>query len=710
MYGAPRQPLMTTHVPVEATSGANAPVAHGRSPGLVPLLPGFAVTAALAVLLVTRPELMGAPVTVLLIGAAALTIIAGVRLVLGPPTATTADRPDQSAEARLGAAMNQAWDVVITLDRAGIVRSSTDGVARLTEYPAVEMVGSPFTDHVDARDRKRIAWELSADATWSRSEPRVLEFRMLRRDFTPIDVEAILVDLGDDPLKGGAIISIRDVAERRLYESDLRRQAFHDPLTGLANRGHFFDRVEHAVERCLRSGTRISVLYLDLDGFKRINDSLGHAFGDRVLAVIGERMTWSVRGGDMVARLGGDEFAVLLEEQATPEIALAVAERIQESVATPINVDGHHVRVGVSIGIASSGTLGEADAAVAREPLAIGALADELVRNADVAMYESKHGGKERVATYEPAMRLATTLRLDTETALREAIDEHQFIVHYQPIVDLASGRIVSMEALARWRRPGMGLVSPAGFIAIAEETGLVRAMGAQLLRASCATAAAWAGIGSVDLAVNLSPRQIDDPLLVGIVERALVETGLDPRRLVFEITESLLLDEGALTIGRLDQLRAMGIRFAIDDFGTGYSSLSYLEQLPVDILKIDRSFVVGLAAAPRRTVLLRAVVAMAGAFGLTTVAEGVETAQQLALVRELGCDNVQGFFLAAPTGADQAVELLGQDAASGGVFAGLLAARPALVDRPATGRGSGAVHASARGGGGARAAARRPR
>jgi len=709
---------MTTQVPAEATTRVRARKADGRAHRLVPLLPGIAVTSAIAVLLVTRSELIGAPVTVLLIGAAALTIVAGVRLFLGPSAARSADRADQSAEARLGAAMDQAWDVVITLDRAGTVRTSSDGVARLTEYPAAEMVGSPFTDHVDARDRKRIAWELSADATWPRSDPRVLEFRMLRRDFTPIDVEAILVDLGDDPLKGGTIISIRDVAERRLYESDLRRQAFHDQLTGLANRGHFFDRVEHAVERCLRSGSRISVLYLDLDGFKRINDSLGHAFGDRVLAVIGERLTWSVRGGDMVARLGGDEFAVLLEEQATPEIALAVAERIQESVATPISVDGHHVRVGVSIGIASSGTLGEVDTAVARETLAIGALADELVRNADVAMYESKHGGKERVATYEPAMRLATTLRLDTETALREAVDEHQFIVHYQPIVDLASGRIVSMEALARWRRPGMGLVSPAGFIAIAEETGLVRAMGAQLLRASCATAAAWAGIGSVDLAVNLSPRQIDDPLLVGIVERALVESGLDPRRLVFEITESLLLDEGALTIGRLDQLRAMGIRFAIDDFGTGYSSLSYLEQLPVDILKIDRSFVIGLAAATRRTVLLRAVVAMAGAFGLTTVAECVETAQQLALVRELGCDNVQGFFLAAPTGADQAMELLGQDAASGGAFAGLVATRPDLVGRPAAvgrpatvGRGGGgAGHISARGGGGARAAARRPR
>lgn len=665
------------------------------SHGLVPLLPGVAVTAALAALLTTRGELLDAPVTVLLIGATALTVVAGVRRVLGPNDAAIAERALRAAEARLRAALDQGSDVVVTVDRAGIVRTATAGLARLTDYAAAETIGSPFTDRVDAADRKRIAWDLGADARWRRSEPRVLEFRMLRRDFTPVHVEATLVDLGDDPATGGTIITLRDVAERRLYETDLRRQAFHDQLTGLANRGHFFDRVEHALERCLRNGDRISVLYMDLDGFKRINDSLGHAFGDRVLAVVGERLSWSVRGGDMAARLGGDEFAVLLEEQATPQAALAIAERIQSAVATPIGVDGRQVRVGVSIGIASSETLGEAGATVTLEPLASGVLADELVRNADVAMYEAKHGGKDRVAAYEPAMRQATVLRLDTETALREAVDERQFVVHYQPIVDLTSGRIVAMEALARWRRPGVGLVSPSSFIAIAEETGLVRAMGAQLLRTSCETAAGWSGTGPFDLTVNLSPRQIQDPLLVGIVERALIESGLDPRRLVFEITESLLLDDGALTIGRLDQLRAMGIRLAIDDFGTGYSSLSYLEQLPVDILKIDRAFVVGLATAPRRAALLRAIVAMAGAFGLTTVAEGVETARQLALVRQLGCDSAQGFFLAGPTGAEQATALLAQDAASGGSFADLLHAIPT---------------SAARGDGGGRVASRRPR
>ena len=659
-----------------------------RRTGLMPLLPGVAVMVAILALFALDGSQIDPPVMALLIGAAAVTVVAGVRIALRPDPAASG-RALRSAHAGLRAALAVGSDAIVTVDRAGLVREASAGLSRMIDYAAAQTVGAPFAERVDPADRRRLAWDLGMGAPWRGSELRVVEFRMLRRDFTSIDVEATLVDLGDDPVAGGTMITLRDVAERRLQETDLRRQTFRDQLTGLPNRGHFFDRVEYALERCLQTGDAIAVLYLDLDGFKHVNDSLGHAFGDRVLAVVGERLSWSLRGGDMVARLGGDEFAVLLEDATAPATAHAVAERIQASIATPISVDGRQVRVGASVGVASSDTLGRSDAAVAREPLAVAALADELVRNADVAMYEAKQSGRGGIATYEAAMRLATVLRLDTETALREAVDEHQFVVHYQPIVDLATGRVVAMEALARWRRPGVGLVAPSSFISIAEDTGLVRAMGAQLLRASCQAAATWPCSGSFDLTVNLSPRQIQDPLLVGIVERALVESGLDPRRLVFEITESLLLDDGALTLGRLDQIRAMGIRFAIDDFGTGYSSLSYLEQLPVEILKIDRAFVVDLATNPRRAALLRAIVAMASAFGLTTVAEGVETAQQLALVRDLGCDTAQGFLLASPTGAAEAAALLARDASDAGAFAGLLRSIPAQPSRGGAGRGA---------------------
>jgi predicted signal transduction protein with EAL and GGDEF domain len=376
-----------------------------------------------------------------------------------------------------------------------------------------------------------------------------------------------------------------------------------------------------------------------------------------------------VRGEDLVARLGGDEFAVLLDDPGQSASVGLVAERIRSSIATPITASGKQLRVGVSIGIATSGTLDFPDASLGRGPLGLAQLADELVRNADVAMYESKHDGRDAVAMYEPSMRLASALRLDTETALREAVEERQFVVHYQPIVDLADGRVVAMEALARWSRPGVGLVAPSGFIPVAEQTGLVRAMGVQLLRSACEAASGWTSGAPVDLAVNLSPRQLQDPLLVGMVELALRDSGLDPARLVFELTESHILDDGVETLDRLARLRALGIRLAIDDFGTGYSSLGYLEHLPVDILKIDRTFIVDLPTSPRRAALVRAIIAMSGALGLTTIAEGVETADQLRILRALGCDQAQGFHLSGPVDAREGATLLARDVDRDGLY-----------------------------------------
>jgi len=287
-----------------------------------------------------------------------------------------------------------------------------------------------------------------------------------------------------------------------------------------------------------------------------------------------------------------------------------------------------------------------------------------------VAMYEAKQRGKGRVSIYEPAMRIAAVTRLDLEQALREAVERDEFRAHFQPIVNLTTGAVVAMEALARWDRPGVGLVGPGTFIAVAEETGLIRPIGASVIRSAFDQAARWAGGRTpVDLCVNLSARQLLDPLVLEAVEEALRHSGLDAHRVVFEITESSLIEEGQATLDQLARLRAIGIRLAIDDFGTGYSSLSYLEHLPVDILKIDRAFVVDLPTAPKRAALVRAIIAMSGALGLTTIAEGVETAEQLRIVRALGCDQAQGFHLAGPLDAAEGGALLARDAQRDGLF-----------------------------------------
>ncbi len=640
-------------------------------------LPVAAAGVAFAAILVSEAEHL-APATVALVGCGvALVLIAGLRQAVAVRDSRDARRSAAlvASQARLRSVVENASDAIVTVGPSGRIASSTPSLARITGWTPEESVGVAFLDRVHSDDRQRVA-RIMEGRRPGRSEPSVFEFRLLRPDDEWVDVEAALVDLRDDPSVCANVLTIRDIGERKVFESGLRRQAFQDPLTGLPNRSHFVDRIEQAFARTARIAEPIQILYLDLDGFKRINDSLGHDAGDRVLRVVAERLTWAVRVGDTPARLGGDEFAVLLEDGASVEVARAVAERIQSMVSAPIEVEGRQVRVGASVGIASpatisGGTLDEESWVGARTRVA-----DELIRNADVAMYEAKQRGKGRVSIYEPAMRLAAMTRLDLEQALREAVEREEFRVHFQPIVDLASGGVVAMEALARWDRPGMGLVGPATFIAVAEETGLIRPIGASVIRAAFAEAARWAGgRTAVDLCVNLSARQLLDPLVLEGVEDALRSSGLDARRVVFEITESSLIEEGQATLDQLARLRAIGIRLAIDDFGTGYSSLGYLEQLPVDILKIDRAFIVDLPTSPKRATLLRAIVGMASALHLTTIAEGIETDEQLHAVRAIGCDLAQGYLISRPVEPHEAAVLVDAAAADPGLFRGLLRA-----------------------------------
>lgn len=426
-------------------------------------------------------------------------------------------------------------------------------------------------------------------------------------------------------------------ATLREREAELRHQAFHDPLTGLANRALFLQEVE----RALANHEQVAVFYLDLDGFKMVNDSLGHEAGDHLLTLAASRFQASLPSESEVARLGGDEFAIKIEapDEAT---AVAAAERIIESLGRPFQIGGKDLFVRTSLGIAFStgGTTGAA----------------ELLRNADIAMYAAKGVGHGRYVLYEPTMHGAALGRLELEADLSRAIDNEEFVLYYQPLVDLQTERVVGVEALLRWRHPKRGLILPDTFVPIAEESGLIEQIGRWVLLEACAQTRRWHDryphLQPLTVSVNLSGKQIQHPGLLDEVAQALATTGLDPSFLVIEITEGVLMRNRRATTKVLEQLKGLGIRLAVDDFGTGYSSLSYLHQFPVDIVKIDRSFVQNLSKGPKHKALARCITDLTAALELQTVAEGIEEAWQVKELRQLNYQMGQGFFFARPVAA----------------------------------------------------------
>jgi diguanylate cyclase (GGDEF)-like protein/PAS domain S-box-containing protein len=444
----------------------------------------------------------------------------------------------------------------------------------------------------------------------------------------------------------GRVWSFRDVTEQKRLEQELAHQAFHDSLTGLANQALFRDRVEHALARSARQGTRTAVLFLDLDNFKRVNDSLGHTAGDDLLASVAERLRACVSLSDTAARLGGDEFAVLLEDLDDEAEATDIAERVTDALRQPFGrgVD-REVFVSASVGVAFPSP---------------GATTDQLLSEADLAMYTAKRRGKGRAETYRADMHEDIADRLELEADLRRALERKELVPHFQPIVSLPSERITGVEALVRWSHPVRGDLPPDSFIPLAEETGLVVELGRQMLLDSCLQAAAWGGRLSVS--VNVSPRQLADDSLLGDVRDALTASGLDPASLVLEITETAMMQDADTTIERLAALKALGVRLAIDDFGTGYSSLSYLQRFPVDLLKIDRSFVETLASSDGGAddgSLAATIVSLARTLRLAAVAEGVETSAQADALAELGCELAQGYLFAKPADAATITALL---------------------------------------------------
>jgi diguanylate cyclase (GGDEF)-like protein/PAS domain S-box-containing protein len=508
-----------------------------------------------------------------------------------------------------------------------------------------ELIGRSLMEFVHP-DSQALVRERLRRLQEERSPSPLLEQKLVRVDGSPLDTEMAAMPLlyHDQP---AVQVVIRDITERKQAEAQIRSLAYHDTLTGLPNRLLFNDRLAVALAQAQRQQNKVGVLFIDLDRFKLINDSLGHGFGDRLLQTVARRIEGGIREADTLARLGGDEFILLLPGLGDVDDAACVAEKVLEALRQPFELDGGELYITTSIGV----SLYPDD----------GADVEELVKNADIAMYRAKDQGRDNFQLYQPAMNARALERLHMENSLRKALSQNELVVYYQPLVDLRSGRIESVEALVRWRHPDLGLVGPAEFIPIAEATGLIMPIGPWVLRTACAQVRTWQKrrYPELSLCVNLSARQFKDPHLAREIADALTESGLPAVSLEIEITESSAMENADVTTAILDEIKALGVRISIDDFGIGYSSLSYLKRLPINTLKIDQSFVRDITTDPDDAAIARAVIAMAHSLKLRVVAEGVETAEQLAFLTAHRCDKMQGFYFSRPLPADQCEPVL---------------------------------------------------
>jgi diguanylate cyclase (GGDEF)-like protein/PAS domain S-box-containing protein len=488
----------------------------------------------------------------------------------------------------------------------------------------------------------------------SSKAPQRFEYELPAGDETS-HFEARMVSSG----RHEVLTIVRDITDRKLREAQIHQLAFYDVLTGLPNRQLFFEHLQQEMRQSDRNENAVAVLFLDLDRFKLINDTLGHSVGDAVLAEVGARLQQCVRTSDTVsrpgheevltsvARLGGDEFTMLVGSIDDARDSEAVARRIIAALSEPMNINGRELFVTPSIGIATY-------------PVD-GLDAETLIKNADAAMYKAKEEGRNCIQFYSASINDGAIAKFNLETDLRRAMDQDALEVYYQPQVDVSSGQVVAMEALARWQHPRLGFVPPNEFIGVAEEAGLIGRLGEWVLRTACSQVKAWSrdGKGEVRVAVNLSGRQFYDGGLVNLVAEVLAETGLEAHRLEVELTESMVMKDPKITVASLNQLKEMGVRISVDDFGTGYSSLAYLKRYPLDTLKVDRSFVRDIATDPDDAAITHAIIAMAKSLDLTVVGEGVETAEQLQFLKDSGCDIAQGYLLGRPAPGNAAEQFL---------------------------------------------------
>ncbi|MCU1453017.1 MAG: diguanylate cyclase/phosphodiesterase & domain with sensor(s) [Acidimicrobiales bacterium] len=590
------------------------------------------------------PALFGPQHAALAIGGAIYTI--PICLLLGETVAWVsyqnrrAVRAEHQTAEFLRAAFDNASIGSVAIDLDGRIIQANRVLEQVLGYGQGELLGLEILDLVHADDQQSCRVHgrrlLSGAATTMRAERR-----FHRRDGSLIWVDlsaSMTVDQAGQPTS--MVAQIQDVTERRAYESNLTYQALHDDLTGLPNRVLLLDRVRGALARAGDQPVSVALLYLDLDNFKYVNDSHGHAAGDALLVDIAQRLSSVIREGDTLVRLGGDEFVIFCDEVHDGQVD-ALSGRIHGALTSGFELAGSRFVATVSIGIV---VIPATDAS-----------ADVLLRDADTALYEAKRRGRARSQLFTPELKARTTSRVQTETDLRGALIRHELQLWYQPEVELATGDTVGAEALLRWDRGAQGIALPGDFIDIAEETGLIVTIGEWAVREACHAAARWLAAGSrLRISVNLSSRQLSSPGLVSSVRDALAASRLPSSLLCLEVTESVLIDDAEAALGVLRELKACGVKLALDDFGTGYSSMSYLRQYPFDALKIDRSFISDLDATTEDTALVTAIVDMAEALGLETVAEGVERADQLEVVTALGCTLAQGFLLDRPMPEDQ--------------------------------------------------------
>jgi diguanylate cyclase (GGDEF)-like protein/PAS domain S-box-containing protein len=487
-------------------------------------------------------------------------------------------------------------------------------------------------------DDRNAAWRIIEQAKSSPGEPKRSELRVIEDDGQVRWIEFTATDQRADPAVGGIVVNFTDITERKQAGEALAHQALHDPVTGLPNRRLLADRLQLALARADRNGTRVGVLFFDVDHFKLVNDSLGHPAGDRVLQELAGRFRAGARESDTVVRFGGDEFVIVCEDLTEISEAREVADRLTARVEEPFPIDEGERIVTVSAGVAISRS---------------GDTPSSLLSDADAAMNVAKERGRARVETFNEEMRSQATRRFDLDTALRRALERGELHLVFQPVMTVDGGRPVGCEALLRWDHPDLGAVSPAEFVPLAERSGLIVPIGAWVVGRALEQLADWdrerPEAPGLWVAINLSGRQLGAPDLVAVVTDALERTGIDPERLHLEVTESALIDDLATSIDRLGELKQLGVHIDVDDFGTGYSSLSYLKRLPLDTLKIDGSFVGGLGTDPHDTSIVRAIISLGHALDLDLIAEGVETETQLVELARLGCDLAQGFHWSRP-------------------------------------------------------------
>ena len=563
----------------------------------------------------------------------------------------------QRSETHFRSLIQNASDVILVVDPMLRIVYQTPSVQAVLGYHPEEIRDRPVTDLLTAEDADA-ATRLLARLVRGFGGPHQrdeleAEWQVRHADGALLRAEVTCRDLREDPSVGGLVLTLHDVTQRRILEEELKYLAFHDSLTGLPNRGLFLDRVEHALRRRGRTDERLAVMLIDLDDFKLVNDTRGHSVGDSLLVAVGERLRRSLRAGDTAARLGGDEFAILAEGLLGDEEASLLAARVLVALREPYDVDGEPMVVRASVGVATSGW---------------GSKAAELLRQADLAMYAAKDAGKGTHEFFRPSLDDRMSVRIQLRRDLERGLERSEFLLHYQPVVQLCTGRVIGIEALVRWQHPSKGLIFPGDFIDAVEETELALPLGRWVLERAVAQAALWerAHPGPVPLrvSVNVAPRQLRDPDFAGMVAGTLARYGLPARALALEITERMLAGEDPQILAALSALRDLGVSLALDDFGTGYSALAYLRRFPVNELKIDRSFIGGIDRSGDDHALVEAIVRLAQTFGLGLIAEGIETEGQREALLRLGCVEGQGYLFSRPIPAGEMDILLAAQAA----------------------------------------------